>query len=85
MGSNALLASSVIAGSLMLHAQIGAPETQSAVPKESVQVAQSYLERGEALSDTGAYPAAIAAYSTAIQLKRRTLLRHTTTAGSPIT
>lgn len=69
MASNTLLASSVIAGSLMLHSQIGAPEIQSAVPKESVRVARSYLERGEALSETRAYLAAIAAYSTAIRLK----------------
>jgi len=34
-----------------------------------VQVAQSYLERGEALSGTREYPAAIAAYSIAIQLQ----------------
>jgi len=69
MTSNILLASRVIAGGLMLHSQVGAPEIQSAVSKESVRGAQSYLERGEALSATSAYPAAIAAYSTAIQLK----------------
>jgi tetratricopeptide (TPR) repeat protein len=69
MGSSTLLASSVIAASLMLHSQLGAAEIQSAVPKESVRAAQSYLERGEALSETRAYPAAIAAYSTAIRLK----------------
>jgi tetratricopeptide repeat protein len=69
MASTILLVSSVIAGSLVLQSQIGAHDIQTAVPKESVQVAQSYLVRGEALSETRAYPAAIAAYSTAIQLK----------------
>jgi tetratricopeptide (TPR) repeat protein len=52
-----------------MQSQISAPAVQTAVPKASVQVAQSYLERGEALSETRAYPAAIAAYSTAIRLK----------------
>lgn len=66
MTSNILLASRVMAASVML---ARAPEIQSAIPKESVQPAQSYLERGEALSETRAYSAAIAAYSNAIQLK----------------
>ncbi len=56
----------------MLQSQIAAhtiQTAQTAVPKESAQVAQSYLERGEALSETRAYAAAIAAYSTAIRLR----------------
>jgi tetratricopeptide (TPR) repeat protein len=69
MASTILLVSSVIAGSLVLQSQIGAPAVQTANPKESAQVAHSYLERGEALSEARAYPAAIVAYSTAIQLK----------------
>jgi len=51
-----------------VQSQIGAPAVQTAVPKESVQVAQAHLKRGEALSDTRDYTAAIAAYSSAIQL-----------------
>jgi tetratricopeptide (TPR) repeat protein len=64
-----LLVSSAVAGSLALQAQIGGPSVQAAVPTDSVQVAQSYLERGDALSDTRDYAAAIGAYSSAIQLK----------------
>ena len=64
-----LLVSSVVAGSLALQLQTGGPPVQAAVPRESVPVAQSYLERGEALSDARDYAAAIAAYSSAIQLK----------------
>jgi tetratricopeptide (TPR) repeat protein len=59
----------VVAASLGLPSQIGATAVQADVPKESVQVAQSYLDRGEALSETRNYAAAIAAYSSAIQLK----------------
>lgn len=64
-----LLVSSVVAGSLALQPQTAGPSVQAAVPKESVQVAQSHLERGEALSEIRDYSAAIAAYSNAIQLK----------------
>ena len=69
MASAILLVSSVVTGSLALQSQVGALEVQSVIPKESVQVAQSYLERGEALSETRNYVAAIAAYNSAIQLK----------------
>lgn len=69
MASAILLVSSIVAGSLALQSQIDAPAVQTAVRQESVQVAQSYLERGEALSETRDYTAAIAAYSSAIQLK----------------
>jgi tetratricopeptide (TPR) repeat protein len=69
MARTILLVSSAIAGSLMLQSQTGTAAVQTAAPKESAQDAQLYLERGEDLSETRAYPAAIAAYSTAIQLK----------------
>jgi tetratricopeptide (TPR) repeat protein len=59
----------VMVGSLGLQSQIGAHDIQTSLQKASAQVAQSHLERGEALSATRDYPAAIAAYSTAIQLK----------------
>ena len=42
---------------------------QAAVPRESAQVAQSCLERGDALSEARDYTAAIAAYNIAIELK----------------
>ena len=64
-----LLVSSVLAGRLVLHVQAGGPPTQAAVPRESDRVAQSYLARGDALSETRDYAAAIAAYGSAIQLK----------------
>ena len=63
-----LLLASVIAGSLALQDQVGAPAVPATVPEESVRVAQSHLERGEALSETKDYTAAIDAYSSAIQL-----------------
>jgi tetratricopeptide (TPR) repeat protein len=69
MASTVFLLSSVMAGGIVLQSQVGAPGPRTAVPRESAQVAQSYLERGEALSETRAYPAAIAAYTIAIQLK----------------
>jgi hypothetical protein len=64
------LASSVIASGIALQSQVGAHDLQTALPSAPVQVAQSYLERGEALSETRDYPAAIAAYSIAIQRRR---------------
>jgi tetratricopeptide (TPR) repeat protein len=68
VASSILLLASVVAGSLALQYQIGAPAVQATVPEERVRVAQSHLERGEALSETKDYAAAIDAYSTAIQL-----------------
>ena len=64
-----LLVSSVVTGGLALQSQTGRPSVQSAVPTESIQVAQLYLERGDAFSEARDYAAAIAAYSSAIQLK----------------
>lgn len=64
-----LLIWSVVAGSLTLQSQIGVPSVQTSVPNQSVQVAQLYLERGEALSGARSYAAAIDAYGHAIQLK----------------
>ena len=64
-----LLVSSVVACGLALQSQTGGPSVQAAVPKQPLQVAQSYLERGDALSETRDYAAAIAAYSSAIRLK----------------
>jgi tetratricopeptide (TPR) repeat protein len=64
-----LLLWSVVACSLTLQSQMGVPSAQTAIPNESAQVAQVYLERGEALSGARSYAAAIEAYSHAIQLK----------------
>jgi tetratricopeptide (TPR) repeat protein len=64
-----LLVSSVVAGSLALQSQTGGPSAQAAVRTESIHVARLYLERGEAFSEARDYAAAIAAYSSAIQLK----------------
>lgn len=60
---------SVVAGSLALQSQMSVPSVQTPVPNESVEVAQVYLARGEALSGARSYAAAIEAYSQAIQLK----------------
>ena len=67
MPSSILLLASVVAGSLAMQDQIGAPAVQAAVPEESVRLAQSHLERGEALSEARDYTAAIEAYSSAIR------------------
>ena len=50
-----LLLATVIANSVAMQDQIGAPAVQATVPEESVRLAQSHLERGEALSETRDY------------------------------
>jgi tetratricopeptide (TPR) repeat protein len=69
VGRAILLTVIVVASRLGLQSQSGATAGQDAQPHESVEFAQSYLDRGEAMSETRNYAAAIAAYSRAIQLK----------------